>query len=169
MQGPSMCMGLPDSCFWFWSLYLKFRVLPESPLSACTEPPHRNAPLGTGQDEPDKMQHCVTTMKSKLRQTRNMILKWNSCWDTVWMNTILFHWWSVWIPQALVMLLQFYKKAWALTKSDDCLLSSHMVDIPWTVVLMSGNVCSIVSSLVVPFVVGGRRCREMGALGIQPP
>lgn len=57
----------------------------------------------------------------------------------------------------------------ALTKSEDCLLSSHMVAIPWTVTLMSGKVFSIVASLVVPFVVGGGSCRETGVLGIQPP
>lgn len=53
--------------------------------------------------------------------------------------------------------------------SVDCLLSSHKVDIPVTVVLISGNVCSSVASLVVPFVVGGGCCRELGVLGIQPP
>lgn len=56
-----------------------------------------------------------------------------------------------------------------LTKSVDCLLSSHMVAIPWTVALTSGRVFSIVASLVVPFVVGGGSCRVMGLLGIQPP
>lgn len=65
--------------------------------------------------------------------------------------------------------MYIFIKFWALTKSEDCLLRSHMVDIPCTVVLTSGNVCSIAASLVVPFVVGGGRCREMGVLGIQPP
>ena len=41
--------------------------------------------------------------------------------------------------------------------------------IPFTVAAILGKVCSIVASLVVPFVVGGGRCREMGVLGIQPP
>lgn len=56
-----------------------------------------------------------------------------------------------------------------LTKSVDCLLSSHMIDIPLTVALTSGKVFSIVASLVVPLVVGGGSCREAGVLGIQPP
>lgn len=57
----------------------------------------------------------------------------------------------------------------ALTKSDDSLLSSHMADIPITVVLTSGSVCSIVASLVVHFAVGGGRCSDVGVLGIPPP
>lgn len=54
-QGPCMCMGLPDSCFWFWALYSEFQVRLESPLSACGEPPHRNALLETGRKGPEKM------------------------------------------------------------------------------------------------------------------
>lgn len=49
------------------------------------------------------------------------------------------------------------------------MLRSHRVDMPCTVVLTSGSVCSIVASLAVPFVVGGGSCREMGVLGIQLP
>lgn len=44
-----------------------------------------------------------------------------------------------------------------------------MPAIPLTVVVMSGRVCSIVASLVVPLALGGGRWREVGVLGIQPP
>lgn len=68
--------------------------------------------------------------------------------------------------QHVDMVYAFFYDVLSLTKSEDCLLSSHTVNIPLTAVLMSGNVSSIVSLFVFPFWVGGGSCREVGALGI---
>lgn len=56
-----------------------------------------------------------------------------------------------------------------LTRSEDCLLSSHITAKPCTVVLTLGKQSSIVFSVAIPFFVGGGSCKEVGLLGIQAP
>lgn len=189
-----MCKGLRGLYFWFWSRRLKPQAPPGRRRWVWEELPHRSAPLGNGQDAPGGIKQNMASRRGPRRvwtpdpdrgfqamRTNHLAKGKIPLAELPWrmINGVSLECHCPNKSEGKRPRLGFSLEGSirrvcqdlfdSLTKSDDCLLSSHMVAIPCTVVLTSGSVCSRVASLVVPFVVGGGRCREMGVLGIQPP